>query len=589
MDFTRLFDILDFQAFRYPQKVALAYQKNGQWQHFSTAQCIALRQEISVGLLNMGVQKGDKIALMSESSSPYWNILDVAILQIGAVVVPLHNNVNAYQLEYIFSQCAIKYAFVSNESERARIEELRFSLPNLKRIFLMEEDFSTYACVPDALDLQQLDALKNSILPTELATIVYTSGTTAAPKGVMLSHANIVSNIKSILPMIPIDATKTVLSFLPLSHIFERVVTFTYMAAGSSLHYVADIEQLSETMRSVRPHYFSSVPRLFEKSYDKILEKRDEQNLFFQKIINWAIVVGESYDGFNQENIGDILKRKIADLLVYRHWRAALGGRVEGVVVGAAALQPKLGRLFSAAGIQIREGYGMTETSPVIAFNRFEPGGVRFGTVGMLLAGVQLRIDAPNESGEGEILVKGPNVMMGYFEKKEETDAVLNPDGWFRTGDIGKIVFKKFLQLTDRKKDIFKTSHGRYVSPIYLENHLRASPYVEQCMVVGANQPFVSALIVPNFVQLKRWCIENKVHWTGPQYMVINPKVEKFFNKLMFTLNEDLANHEKIQRFHLLFEEWTMAGGELTPTLKIRRSIILEKYKTELGLLYEKK
>jgi long-chain acyl-CoA synthetase len=585
MDFTRLFDILPFQAQRYPQKTALAYRKDGNWIHFSTEKCLQLAQEASAGLHAMGVRKGDKIAILCEQSTPFWNILDLAILQLGAVVVPLHSNVNAYQLQYILSECTVKYCFVSTESERERIEELRFSLPSLIKIFLSENDFSSYACEPDEAEIAQLESIKSGIQEHDLATIVYTSGTTGAPKGVMLSHLNIVSNIKAILPLLPINHTKIAVSFLPLSHIFERLTTFIYMVAGTSLYYIESIEKVSETLREVKPHYFSSVPRLLEKVYQNIIEERDNRNVLQQKIINWALNIGSQYESVQQETIPFIIKKTIADWCVYRHWRKALGSRVEGIIVGAAALQPSLGRLFSAAKIPIREGYGMTETSPVIAFNRFEPGGVRFGTVGIPLTGVNVRIDAPNEKGEGEIMVQGPNVMLGYYLKKAETDAVLQ-NGWLRTGDIGKMVHKRFLQITDRKKDIFKTTHGKYVSPIHVENHLRSSSMIEQCMVSGANRPYVVALIVPSFGQLKKWCAENRVHWTAPQYMVINPKVEKMFNKLIYALNEDLENHERIQKYALLFEDWSIEGSELTPTLKIRRSMISEKYKDALSGLY---
>jgi long-chain acyl-CoA synthetase len=585
MDFTRLFDILPFQAQRYTQKTALAYRQNGVWINFSTEQCLFMAQEVSAGLYEMGVKKGDKIAILCEQSTPYWNILDLAILQLGAVVVPLHSNINAYQLQYILSECAIKYCFVSSEIERERIEELRFSLPNLKKIFLSENDFPNYTCTPNAAEIAVLESIKSSIQEHDLATIVYTSGTTGAPKGVMLSHLNIVSNIKALLPLLPINHTKVAVSFLPLSHIFERVVTFTYMVAGVSLHYIESIENVAETLREIKPHYFSSVPRLLEKVHQNIIEERDKRSVLQQKIINWALNIGAQYESEYQETIPFIIKKIIADWCVYRHWRKALGGRVEGIIVGAAALQPSLGRLFSAAKIPIREGYGMTETSPVIAFNRFEPGGVRFGTVGIPLTGVNVRIDAPNEKGEGEIMVQGPNVMLGYYQKKVETDAVLQ-NGWLRTGDIGKIVHKRFLQITDRKKDIFKTTHGKYVSPIHVENNLRSSAMIEQCMVYGANRPYVVALIVPSFGQLKKWCAENRVHWTAPQYMVINPKVEKMFNKLIYALNEDLENHERVQKYALLFEDWSIEGSELTPTLKIRRSMITEKYKEALEGLY---
>jgi long-chain acyl-CoA synthetase len=323
---------------------------------------------------------------------------------------------------------------------------------------------------------------------------------------------------------------------------------------------------------------------------DKVMEHREKANPIFRKIIDWALAEGEYFEGEHKESIGNYIKRALADAFVFRAWRKALGGRVEGVIVGAAALQPRLSRLFSAAGIPIREGYGCTETSPVVSFNRFSPGGFMYGTVGMPLTGVEVKIDNDGENlqGEGEILVKGPNVMMGYYKKKEATAEVFTEDGWYRTGDIGHFTNKWFLKITDRKRDIFKTSNGRYVAPQIVENQLKTSAFIDQCMVYGLGKPYVVALIVPNFHLLKEWCEQKGIHWTAPQYMVINPKVEKFYTKLISDLNEYLSPIERVERFHLLFEEWNAENGELTPTLKVRRRIIVEKFEQEIMKLYEK-
>ena len=365
------------------------------------------------------------------------------------------------------------------------------------------------------------------------------------------------------------------------------MVSYSYIAAGASVYYVDKLPNFVDYAKEIRPHYFSSVPRFLEKFYSGILERAGTMNRLKKGILLWAIALGERYDGKKGIPLLYFLKLKIADLLVFTSWRIALGNRVEGIIVGAAALQPRLGRLFSAAGIEIREGYGLTETSPVISFNRFEPGGVRFGTVGIPIPGIELKINDPNEENEGEILVKGPGVMLGYYNKPELTAEVLDDEGWFHTGDVGKIVHKRFLKITDRKKDIFKTTTGKYVSPQTIENQLNNSSFIEQSMVVGFNRPFVAALVVPAFGLLKKWCEENNVHWTAPQYMVINPKVVQHFEQIFESINEGLVNREKIRKFTLLYEDWSVENGEITPTLKLRRPYLLEKHQAEIDEMYK--
>ena len=352
------------------------------------------------------------------------------------------------------------------------------------------------------------------------------------------------------------------------------------------IYYVEKVEEAMVLTKEIRPHYFTSVPRLLEKFYEFILEKGNEKGWLVRKILHWAIAVGERFPDKRRMGLGYWIKLKIANLLVFRIWRRALGNKVQGIVVGAAALQPKLARLFSAARMKVREGYGLTETSPVVSSNHFEPGLYRFGTVGIPVPGVEVKIHEPDESGEGEILVKGPNVMMGYYKKPKETAKVLREDGWFHTGDVGKFVQKRFLQITDRKKDIFKTSTGKYVAPQIIENHLKASPFVEQCMVLGFRRPFVSALIVPSFAMLENWCKENSVHWTAPRYMVLNPKVHEFFQTIIDDCNERHSNHQKIKKFTLLHENWTIEKGEVTPTLKLSRPSILKHREKEIEKMY---
>lgn len=593
MDFHRLFDILPYQQARFPNKYALSARQNDAWKSYTTQACLEEVDKVSAGLLKLGIQKNDNVAIIAPNGSPYWNFFDLGAQQVGAIVVPLHATSSFSDLEYILKETAAKLCLSANSELYERIAAIRDQLPDLKHHFCIEKTdnipaWENFVCEPNTNDLQQIKNLKDTIRPEDLATIIYTSGTTGDPKGVMLSHRNIVSNIKSVISLIPVNYECRVFSFLPMSHVFERMVVYTYMAAGAAIYYPSHVHKVLEDLREARPHYFTAVPKVLERFYHTILEETDKLPTLPRGIVRWAIRLGEKFNETKRIPLPNYwLSHLVADILVYRQWRRKLGGSVRGIAVGAAALQPKLGRLFSAAGIRIREGYGLTETSPVVAFNRFEPGGVRFGTVGMPVPGVQIRIDRANEKGEGEILVKGPNVMMGYYNKPAETKAILDQDGWLHTGDIGQFVHKRFLRITDRQKDIFKTSAGMYVAPQLVERQLRTNPFIEQCMVVGFNQPFVSALILPNFDRLQRWCEENQVHWTAPQYMVINPKVVKKMEQEIERTNESLAKHQRVKRFTLLHQDWTEESGELTPTLKAKRQFILTKYQKEIEEMYD--
>jgi len=477
IDFRRLFDIFPYQQAKFPNKVALVSKQNVGWKKYSTDECITQINRVSAGLLNLGLKRGDKVGIMTQLGSPLWNFVDLGTQQIGAVVVPLHAQIREHEIEYILNDAEVKFLIVANREFYERVSVVKDKVLSLKKVFTFEKlpnipSYEDLITEPTAKHLAEFEGRKASIHEDDLATIIYTSGTTGDPKGVMLSHKNMVSNIKATISLVPINNGNRTLSFLPMSHVFERMVTYTYMAVGASVYYAERRETVAENIKEVRPHYFASVPRFLEKVYDSIIEKGNERGKLTRKILNWAIRVGERYDG--KMGLLYFFKLKIADLLVYRRWRQALGGKVEGVVVGAAALQPHLGKLFSAAGIEIREGYGMTETSPVISFNRFEPGGVRFGTVGIPIPSVEVKIENPDEDGEGLILVKGPNVMLGYHNLPERTMEKKSEDGWFKTGDVGKFVHKRFLQITGRKKDIFKTSSGKYIAPTILEQKLNA-------------------------------------------------------------------------------------------------------------------
>ncbi|MEM1319313.1 MAG: long-chain fatty acid--CoA ligase [Bacteroidota bacterium] len=593
MDFRRLFDLIPYQQARYPNKAALVGKEAAQWRAYSTAECLEQINRFSAGLLDKGFEKGQRIAILSLGGSPAWNFIDLGSQQLGLITVPIHASADVDDLVHILKECEAPLCLVANGGLFQTVRDIQAQIPSLRYVYCLENlpntpHWSDLCSQPTAKHLATFEGLKAAIHEDDLATIIYTSGTTGLPKGVMLSHKNIVSNIKATISLVPINCDKTTLSFLPMSHIFERMVVYTYMAVGASIYYAEGPDQLSANFREVRPHYFTAVPRILERMYDAAHDEAGPEKGWRRRLLRWAVQLGKRYEGPRRIAPGLWLRLKLADLLVFRRWRAALGGRVEGVAIGAAALQPALGKLFSAAGIEVREGYGLTETSPVVTFNRFEPGGVRFGTVGIPLPGVELRIDQPNEHGEGEVMVKGPNVMMGYYKQEEQTARVLSEDGWLRTGDIGTMVHKRFLKITDRKKDIFKTSSGKYIAPLKIENALRASSFVDHCMIIGFNRPFVAALIVPSFNRLQRWSVANNVHWTSPQFMVINPKIVAQMEQVIQEVNNTLNSAEKIRGIHLLFEDWTIAGGEYTTTLKLRRPQIIAKFQKEVEYIYAK-
>ncbi len=590
-DFTRLFDILPFQMSKYPQDVALAGRWHGHWKTYSTSECLGVIEKLSLGLLSYSLKPGEKVATIFHTGCPEWNLVDYSLQQIGLVVVPLHATASPADISHIITDAEIQLAFCSNlemvtklrkAAELANIEIQIFSIDEIEG----QKNWTELHKEPSDQELNLIEKRKVEISPDDIATILYTSGTTGTPKGVVLTHKNIVSNIKSILTLVPLSHEKTALSFLPISHIFERMVCYLYMATGTSIWYSSEMSRAFIDIREVKPHFITAVPRVLEKVYNKILEAIHQRSGLGRKVLKWAIRFGLNYDPLEKLSPLYWFRFQIINLLVYRQWRKLLGGRIEGIVVGAASLQPKLARLFCAAGLPVREGYGLTETSPVVSFNHFNPGLYRFGTVGIPLPGVDVKISEPDGTGEGEVLVKGPNVMKGYHNRLEETKSVLSDDGWLRTGDIGKFVEKRFLKITDRKSDIFKTSSGKFVAPQKVESVLNSSSFIQQSMVFGLNQPYPAALIVPHFDALEKWCQDNGVHWTGPQFMVLNPKVVEFMNGVVNELNQELEAHERIGSFTLLHEEWTMESGELTFTMKLSRRTLAVKFSKEINNLF---
>jgi len=485
--------------------------------------------------------------------------------------------------------------FVSDDVLFGKISAIKNDVPTLQHIFSFDQvagckHFSEFLKIGEGEDFSKVQAIADSIKPESLATIIYTSGTTGNPKGVMLSHDNVISNVKAVLPLLPLNSEKRVLSFLPLCHIFERMVVYVYSAAGVSIYYAENLEVIAANLKEVQPNFFTSVPRLLEKVYLKLEGAGANLTGFKKTLYQSALKFANEYDVEKNYGLIDSLKMKVFDKLIFSKWREALGGQCEGICTGAAALQPRLARVFTCAGILICEGYGQTETSPVISVNLFDRNYVKFGTVGPVIEGVEVRLDHREgmREGEGEIFVKGPNVMLGYYNKPDTTAEVLE-NGWLKTGDVGTFVDykgKKYLKITDRVKELFKTSGGKYIAPQALENKMKESSFIEQIVAVGEGKNYVSALIVPNFANLKDWCEKNGVSASDNATIANSKEVISLIKSDVDRLNKNFGQWETIKKFELIPHEWTIEGGELTPTMKVKRKVVNEKYKALIEKMY---
>ncbi|MBL7805146.1 MAG: long-chain fatty acid--CoA ligase [Saprospiraceae bacterium] len=591
MDFTRLFEILEYQQQRFPQEFAMAGWEDGSWHTWTVEKAILTRDRFCLGMLRLGFQPGDRVGILARGGSPQWAITDAGLAQLGIISVPIHADARVDEIGYITRYTGLKGCFVGNREMVRRLHANHGMFQGKIIGFEPAQGsmrWSELVRPEKNEDFSVLKKYRDAVKPEDLATIIFTSGSTGYPRGVMLSHNNIISNIKSVLAIVPLKPGMRALSFLPMSHVFERMVSYVYQASGVSVWYLSDLEYLPATLRIVRPHIFTAVPRILENAYDRLMERRSRLGWLEQKMFDWAVALGDRFPYAGKEHmpLWYRVQRLVAILLVFRHWRKMLGGRVQTIAVGAAALQPRLARLFSAAGIEVREGYGLTETSPVVSFNRFEPGGVYFGTVGIPAPGVEVRIWKPDADGIGEIHVRGPNVMMGYWREPKLTQKRMAAGGWLKTGDLGEIVNKRFLRITGRMSEVFKTSSGKFVAPAYVEQQINTSPFIDNCMVIGLNRPFVGALIVPDFARLEQWCRENKIHWTSPMYMVLNPKVQKLYREEIERINETLNSAEKVQKHTLMYEPWTALNGMLTPTLKLRRRQIELRQREAITYLY---
>ncbi|MEZ5009302.1 MAG: long-chain fatty acid--CoA ligase [Chitinophagales bacterium] len=585
MEITRLFDTIYYQQEQYPQKISITSLRDGQWKPYSTQDIIDRANEMSLGFLKLGVQPGDKIAIITKENRPEWNICDIAAGQIGAITVPIYPTISPKEYEYIFNDASVKICIVEKEDLFHKVDEIKGSVSSLQYVFSIDEskgcaNWEEIFKKGKGGDIEEVKKLSANVKSGDLATLIYTSGTTGLPKGVMLSHHNIIANVKEVGQHMPLSPGLRALSFLPLCHIFERMVSYCYIHNGVNIYY-SSVDTLAEKLPTVKPNFFTTVPRLLEKVYEKVVNGGMQKSGISKKIFLWALELTKSYE-YDQK---PSFLMKIADKLVYSKIREKLGGEVIGIVTGSAPCPLNIAQFFSAAGIPIREGYGLTETSPVLTFGRFTEGGAMLGTVGTSIDNVELKIE-----DDGEILAKGPNIMMGYYNQPEQTAEVMTEDGWFRTGDIGKFITgkngAKFLKITDRKKQLLKTSGGKYVAPAPIENKFKESFFIEQMMVVGEGKKFVSALIVPAFETLKDWAKNEGITFSSNEDLIKNEKVIKLYRDIAEEYNPNFSKIEQIKKISLLSNEWTDTSGELTPTMKVKRKVIRERYAQQIDEIY---
>ncbi|CAM1333053.1 AMP-dependent synthetase/ligase [Tenacibaculum aestuariivivum] len=586
IEITRLFDFPYYQQETYNLEKAFTTKYNGSWESISTTEYIDKANTISRGLLRLGIQPNDKIAIISTNNRTEWNICDIGILQTGAQNVPIYPTISKEDYEYVLNHSEAIYCIVSDEIILEKLNQIK-GKTKLKDIFTFD-DITNERSWNEILELgkdtsnqNEVEARKNAVTSDSLATLIYTSGTTGKPKGVMLSHGNIVSDVLASEKRVPlIYGQERGLSFLPVCHIFERMILYIYQYCGVSIYFAEAIDKLSENAQEIKPHVMTAVPRLYEKIYDKIYAKGTDLTGIKKKLFFWAIDLGLKYEPYGANGWWYEKKLSIARKLIFTKWQAALGGELKLMVSGSAALQPRLTRIFTAAGMPVMEGYGLTETSPVITVNDVRNNGFKIGTVGKVLDGIELKFD-----DNGEILVKGPNVMLGYYKDPIKTAEVLK-NGYFHTGDIGEMDADGFLTITGRTKEMFKTSGGKYIVPPLLEGELKQSRFIEQVMVIGEGEKMAAAFIQPNFAFVREWAQRHKLNLTTNEELISNPKVIDRIQEEVTICNSHFGKWETIKRFELTADEWSIEGGHLTPTMKMKRKVIKEIYKDLYDKIY---
>lgn len=589
-----MFDCINHQLQHFPKQDMLAAKENGQWKTYSTQEVKNIVDELTAGLIELGIsgndysdEGSDKIGIIS-NNRPEWIFTDLAVQQTGAVLVPLYPTTGINEIQFILNDALVKYMFVSNKELYDKINSIKPNVPSLQKIYSFDdiegvEKWTAVSALATDASRARTGELKKTISPENLATIIYTSGTTGTPKGVMLTHKNIYTNVifsKQSFPFIDAPQYK-VLSFLPLNHIFEKCVSYIYLFSGNGIYYAESLDTIGANLKEIKPDGFTTVPRLLEKVFERIMTTGRQLTGIKKQLFFWSVGLAEQYATPAAASSFYKLKLAIANKLVLSKWREALGGNIKFIITGGAACQVKLLRIFNAAKIPVYEGYGPTENSPVIAVNRWSsPGDSLIGTVGPAIDGLEVKL-----AEDGEICVKGPTVMKGYYKRPDLTaDTVI--DGWLHTGDIGTWVDNKFLKITDRKKEIFKTSGGKYVAPQALENVFKGSPFIEQIMVVGEGKKFVSALVVPAFAYLKTWMELHNIPFTSNADAVKNAEVLKKYETVVEELNQQFNHVEQIKKFELLPAEWSLETGEMTPKMSLKRKVVLEKFKGVIDGIY---
>jgi len=584
-DIKRLIDIIPHQQKNYPKEDALCDKSTGEWRKYSISKCKEIVDNFSLGLLKIEFKKDDKIAIISGNRIE-WNFVDIGSLQVGAVIVPLYPNMSEDNYHYIFEEAEVKMVFVGNKELYEKVGRVKNKINRQIDVYTFDEvagaqHWTKVTNQANESLREELEKREDSIDEEDLATIIYTSGTTGTPKGVMLSHKNIVSNVKSLINILPIGSQHNVISFLPLCHIFERTATFYYLTNGTSIYYVESTDKVGEYLQDVKPNFFVAVPRVLEKVYDKIMAKGRELPTAKKAIFGWALNLANHFHPQGENSLFYNIRLGVARKLVFSKWKEALGGNIIGIMSGAAALQPRLCRIFNAAGIPIVEAYGLTETSPGITSNRYEKGGYYIGTVGPALPGVEIKL-----AENGEILCKGPNVTKGYYKRPDFTKEAIDEDGWFHTGDVGELVNGRFLKITDRIKEIFKTSGGKFVAPQPIENKMKESLFIEQIMVIGENRNYVAALVLPKFDFILEWAKLKKLSISTREDVVNSVDVKNRIWEDIDKYNKRFGKVQQIKKFAVIKDEWSVDTGELTPTLKIKRRIIKEKYQELFEKIY---
>ena len=581
----RIFDLHYHQLKNFPKNDALTSKINGKWVTTSTQSMIDQASEFASGLLELGLQPKDKVGLIS-NNRPEWHIADLGILMAGMINVPIYPTITEEDYEYILNNAEVKICLVSDEELNSKVSSIKDKVLSLTEIYSFDKlgnckHWSEIKTLGSGKNEKRIEEIKTSVKEDDLATLIYTSGTTGRPKGVMLSHKNLVSNAVASRERLPVGSDSKSLSFLPLCHVYERMVCYLYIYTGTSIYYAESLETIGDNLREVQPQVFTAVPRLLEKVYDKIVAKGADLTGIKKALFFWALALGQKYEVNGKNGAWYEFQLKLANKIIFNKWREALGGNAKAVASGAAALQPRLARVFLAAQIPVMEGYGLTETSPVLAVNEQDNDGVRIGTVGRPLANVKIKI-----AEDGEILAKGPNVMLGYYKNEEATKEVFTSDGWFKTGDIGEMYEGEYLKITGRKKETFKTSGGKYVAPQVLENKMKESSFIEQIMVIGESEKHPAAIIQPSFDFLKEWCRRKEITYTTDQEMVKNQKVYDRIMQDVEEFNEGFAQYERVKKIILAGSVWGIDTGEMTPTMKVKRRIIMDTYRNEIEHCY---